>query len=64
MDNIDFELLRSDLLNYFGTAINFFPNATMDVIEVQNASYDELIRIAIENNFNLDNYKTESKGYK
>ena len=56
MENIDFELLRIDLINYFGSATSFYPNAYMDVINVQNATYEELIAIAIENNFDLNNY--------
>ena len=53
---IDIEKLRSDLIDYFGTAISFNPIATMDLIKVENASYEELIDIAIKNNFDLNNY--------
>ena len=40
---IDIEKLRIDLMDYFGTAMGFFPVATMDLIKVQNASDEELI---------------------
>ena len=53
---IDIEKLRSDLMDYFGTALGFFPVATMDLINVQNASDEELINIALKNNFDLSKY--------
>lgn len=56
MEELDIDLLRNDLLDYFGSATSFYPNAYMDVIEVQNASNDELINIAINNNIDLSNY--------
>ena len=56
---IDIEKLRSDLMDYFGTAMGFFPVATMDLIKVQNASDEELINIALKNNFDLNKYKNK-----
>jgi hypothetical protein len=53
---IDIEKLRSDLMDYFGTATHFFPAATMDLIKVQNASGEELINIALKNNIDLSKY--------
>lgn len=53
---IDIEKLRSDLMDYFGTAMGFFPVATMDLVKVQNASPEELINIALKNNFDLTKY--------
>ena len=53
---IDIEKLRSDLMDYFGTAMGFFPVVTMDLIKVQNASDEELINIALKNNFDLNKY--------
>lgn len=55
--NIDYEKLRQDLKDYFGTAIGFMPVAIMDVIRVENASEEELIQIAIQNGFNLSEYE-------
>lgn len=57
---IDIEKLRSDLMNYFGTATGFFPVATMDLIKVENASAEELVNIALNNNFDLNNYIVSS----
>lgn len=53
---IDIEKLRSDLMDYFGTATCFFPVATMDLIKVQNATAEELINIALKNNIDLSKY--------
>lgn len=55
--NIDIERLRKDLLDYFGSAMfSGFPMAMMDVMKIQNASADTLIRIASENGFDLSKY--------
>ena len=59
----DIERLRTDLINYFGTASSFFPVAYMELFEVQNASNDKIIQIAIDNNFNLDDYRINLKKY-
>lgn len=61
MENIDYEKLREDLINYFGSATSFYSVAYMDVIKVQNASNEELIYIALQNNFDLEDYKTYSR---
>lgn len=66
MNEIDYEKLRNDLIDYYGTAsYNGFPIAIIELSNVENASYEELINIAIKNNFNLNNYtKEEIKIYK
>ena len=56
-NNIDFERLRKDLIDYFGSAMSIYPIAVMDVINLENASEHELIEIAINNNFNLSDYE-------
>lgn len=56
MENIDIEALRKDLIDYFGSATSMQPFAYADVIRVENATEEELIEIAISNNFDLDNY--------
>ena len=57
-ENIDFEKLREDLKNLFMAAMfNGFPVAMMDVTRVENASNEELIKIAKENGFDIDRYK-------
>ena len=55
--NIDFEKLREDLIDYFGTAMGTFPIAAMNVAEVESATERELLRIATQNGFNLENYE-------
>lgn len=63
-DNINIDELRKDLLDYFGTAsINASPVAMMNVIEVQKASEEQLVYIAIQNGFDLNNYQKNSFGY-
>ena len=41
-----YEELRSKLLDYYGTAAGPFPAAWGDVIAVQRANNDELLRLA------------------
>ena len=53
---IDIERLRNDLINYFGCATSLNTYAFIDIIEIENASYEKLLEIAINNNFNLENY--------
>lgn len=62
MENIDFEQLRKDLIDYFGTAMfSGLPLAIMDLSKVEKASKEELIIIAQQNNYDLDNYKIRVK---
>ena len=56
--NIDYERLREDLKDYFGSATVIMPVAIMDVIRVENASEDELVQIAKQNGFDLSNYES------
>ena len=64
MQEIDFERLREDLVDYFGSAMfNGFPMAVVDVTQVEMASNEQLIQIAQSNGFDLNNY-TKSTGFK
>lgn len=54
---IDIEKLRGDLIDYFGTAMQYNPVALMDLTKVENASPDELINIALKNGFDLEDYE-------
>ena len=57
MSDYDYEKLRNDLLDYFGTAtFNVSYMAMGELIKVEQASEDELIQLAIANNFDLDKY--------
>ena len=58
---IDIERLRSDLIDYFGTGMMSGIGAfAINISIIERASYDKLIEIAINNNFNLENYKKEN----
>ena len=54
---IDFESLREDLLTYYGTAMEESPMAMIEVIEVEEASENELLEMARNIGFNLDAYR-------
>jgi hypothetical protein len=61
-DDIDYEELRSDLLNYYGTfMVNIAPAAVFELSRIERANYQELLMIARENNFDVDNYKLGGK---
>ena len=56
-DNIDFDLLRHDLIEHFTAAMFIIsPVAMIDLEEVKYASNEDLIRIALDNKFNIDKY--------
>ncbi len=56
---INVEKLRNDLIDYFGTAL-FTGNsmAIVDLSKIEQANDYELIEIAIQNGFNLNNYSS------
>ncbi len=57
---LDIDRLRSDLIDYFGTAMtNGWRMAEIDISDIQNASPEELIRIARKNGFNINDYIEE-----
>lgn len=59
---IDIEKLRKDLIDYYGTAMfNASPLAIIELTKVENASPQELINIALKNNFDLTEYETTNK---
>ena len=59
--NIDFERLRQDLIDYFGTAMTMgFGAAIIDLSNIENASNEELINIANQNGFDLNKYVVQS----
>lgn len=61
---IDYEKLRKDLIDYFGTAMSFSPMAIMDLSRVESASDDELVEIAKRNGFDLTKYFKDKVYYK
>lgn len=58
---IDIDRLRSDLINYFGTAREIYPISMMNLVNVETASDEEIVRIALNNNFNLYNYEIKER---
>ena len=61
MNNIDYERLRKDLIDYYGTAIPFgFGVAMIEIEKIKRATNEELIVIANKCNFNLNDYKTNT----
>lgn len=59
---IDIERLRSDLMDYFGSAMMIFPLAVMDLTEVEKASPEELLILARRNGFDLNDYVIKTFG--
>ena len=59
---IDYEKLRNDLVDYYGTfMVALFPAAVFELERIQKANYDELLVISKENNFDLDDYELKGK---
>jgi hypothetical protein len=55
--NIDIERLRRDLIDYFyATYFYVSKSALIEINEVEDANEEELIQIAIDNNFKLEDY--------
>lgn len=66
MDNyeIDIERLRKDLIDYFGIAMfNGSPQAIIELSRVENATPSELINIAQNNGFDINDYITGKSLY-
>lgn len=61
-ENINIEELREDLINYYGTAMfNASPLAIIELSKIQTASDEEVIKTAINNNFDLNKYTQNAK---
>jgi len=54
--DIDYEKLREDLIDYFGTAMAYNPMAVIELSNVESASDSKLEQIASQNGFDLSNY--------
>lgn len=62
IQEIDIERLRKDLLDYYGTALFVVsPLAIIELNKIERANDEELINLAISNNFNLNKYISHSK---
>lgn len=58
---IDIDQLREDLETYYGTAMQYNPAAMMDLIKVERASDNEIVKIARDNNINLYDYEIKGR---
>ena len=59
---INIEKLRNDLIDCYGTAMfNASPLAIFELTKIKRASDEEIINIAIKNNFDLNKYKYYTK---
>ena len=57
IEDIDTEKLRQDLIDYFTSAMFLAsPVALIDLTDIETANKEELIQIAINEGFNLNNY--------
>ena len=57
MDEIDVDRLREDLEDYFGTVMfNENPQAMIELEEVKSASTQDLILIALNYSFDINDY--------
>ena len=59
---IDVDELRQDLKDFYGSAMQYNPAAVMDLIKVEQASYNEIVRIAQDNHINLFDYEIKDRG--
>ena len=60
--NINIEKLKEDLMNYFGTAMfSVSPLAMIELSKIEKASNQEIIKIAIDNKFDLNEYVINTK---
>ena len=58
IEDLNIDKLREDLLDYYGTAMfNASPLAIIELTKIEKANNEELIEIAINNNFDLNEYK-------
>ena len=66
LEIIDYERLRRDLIDYFGSAMfSGMPMAIVDLSDVEMASYEELLMIAQRNSFDLREYQiSENNNFK
>jgi len=61
MNNIDYNSLRNDLIEYFGTALRIYPIAIIEISKIELASNSDLLEIAINNGFNISDYEILTK---
>ena len=62
--DLDIDRLRKDLIDYYGTAIASNPVAVIELSIVESSSKEQLIYIALNNGFDLNDYKIEQNTFK
>ena len=62
--DLDIDRLRKDLIDYYGTAIASNPVAVIELSIVESSSKEQLIYIALNNGFDLKDYKIEQNTFK
>lgn len=64
LNDIDIEKIREDLIEYYqGIMFNISPAAIVEMTEVEHASPQKLIDIALRNNIDLSEYTNNNKYY-
>lgn len=58
---IDINELRNDLIDYLGTAMQYNPQAVIELAEVENASPQKLVDIALRFGFDLSEYDVNKR---
>ena len=62
MTEIDIEKLKKDLIDYYGTAIfTSSPLAIIELSKIEKATEEELIKIALNNKFDINKYTYNKK---
>lgn len=56
MDKMNYEKLREDLIDYFGSASSFMPLSLMEVVRIESADSEEIVKIAQNNGIDLNKY--------
>ncbi len=62
MDDYDYDRLRRDLIDHFGTLAQIYPAAYLSLARVERASNYELLKIAAEEGYDLSDYENQSLG--
>lgn len=64
LTEINLDKLRKDLIEHYTAAMYMVsPIAMMDIERVKKASDEELIKIALSNKLNIDDYKIKGRMY-
>ena len=64
VDDFDYDRLRSDLMDYYGTAmVGGFPMAVIELGQVERASESELVQIAQKLGYNLNKYSKINRAW-